>query len=192
MLQKNGLKAKPSKCVWGMETVEYLGHRIGKLQVAVPEARTKAITKYRKPQKLSDIRVFLGVTGYYQKLIRNYALIAQPLSAALRKTKPKEIIWTSEREKAFYMLKKALCDVCHLTIPMPEDTYFVYIDASYMGISGVLNVSREGQELPVVFLSRELHLVKRIMHHQKLNVWQWLTKLDSLKFTWWEIIHSCG
>ena len=42
------------------------------------------------------------------------------------------------------MLKKALCDVCHLTISMPEDTYIVYTDASYMGIGGVLSVSREG------------------------------------------------
>ena len=97
----------------------------------------------------------LGVTGYFLKIIRNYAFIAQPLSAALRKTKPKEII--SEREKAFDMLKKALWYVCHLTIPMPKDTYFVYIDASFMGIGGVLNVSREGQELSIAFFSRELH-----------------------------------
>ena len=94
VLQKNGLTAKPSKCVWGTETVEYLGHRIGKGQVAVPEARAQAITKYQKPQKQSDIMAFLGVTGYYRKFIRNYAFIAQPLSAALRKTEPKEIIWT--------------------------------------------------------------------------------------------------
>ena len=87
----------------------------------MPEARIKAITN-RKPQKQLDIRAFLGVTAYYRKFIRNYAFIAQPLSAALRKTERKEIIWTLEREKAFDMFKKALCDVCHLTIPMPEDT----------------------------------------------------------------------
>ena len=46
VLQQNGLTAKPSKCVWGVETVEYLGHRIGKREVAVPEARTEAIFKY--------------------------------------------------------------------------------------------------------------------------------------------------
>ena len=54
------------------------------------------------------------------------------------------------------MLKKAICDICHLTIPMPEDTYIVYTDASYIGIGGVLSVSREGQELPVAFFSRQL------------------------------------
>ena len=153
VLQKNCLTAKPSNSVWGMETIEYLGHRIGKGQVAVPEARTKAITKYQKPQKQSDIRAFLGVTGYYRKFIRNYAFTAQPLSAALRKTEPKEIIWTPEREKAFYTLEKPLCDVCYLTIPTPEDTYIVYTDASYMGIGGVLSVSREGLELPVAFFT---------------------------------------
>ena len=186
VLQKNGLTAKPSKCVWGMETVEYLGHRIGKGQVAVPEDRTQAISKYQKPQKQSDISVFLGVTGYYRKFIRNYAFIAQPLSAALRKTEPKEIIWTPEREKAFDMLKKALCDVCHLTIPMPEDTYVVYTDASYMGIGGVLSVSREGQELPVAFFSRQLLSSEKKYSSSKIECLAWLTQLDSLKFTWWE------
>ena len=56
------------------------------------------------------------------------------------------------------MLKKALCDVCPLTIPMPEDTYIIHTDASYMGFGGVLNVSREGQELPVALFSRQLRL----------------------------------
>ena len=109
-----------------METVEYLGHRIGKGQVAVPEARTQVISKCQKPQKQSDIRAFLGVTGYYRKFIRNYAFISQPLSAALSKTEPKEVIWTFEREKAFYRLKKALCDVYHLSIFMLEEAYIVY------------------------------------------------------------------
>ena len=103
MLQKNGLTVKLSKCVWGMETVEYLGHRIGKDHVAVPEARTQAFSKYQKPQKQSDSRVFVGVTGYHGKIIRNHAFTAQPLSAALRKTEPKEVILTPEREKVFYM-----------------------------------------------------------------------------------------
>ena len=101
VLQQNGLTAKPSKCVWGMETVEYLGHRVGKGEIAVPEARTEAIFKYQKPQKQSDIRAFLGVTGYYRNFIRNYVAIAQPLTAAFRKTEPKEVIWIPEREEAF-------------------------------------------------------------------------------------------
>ena len=65
------------------------------------------------------------------------------------------------------MLKKALCDVYHLTISMPEDTYVLHTDASYMGIGGVLSVSREGQELLVTFFHDSFILVKRITHLQK-------------------------
>ena len=93
------------------------------------------------------------------------------MSAALRKTEPKEIIWTPEREKAFDMLKKALCDVCHLTIPMPEDTYIVYTDASYMGIGGVLSVSiGKDRNCQLHYFQDSFVLVKRIIHHQKLKV----------------------
>ena len=69
---------------------------------------------------------------------------------------------------------------------MPEDTYIVYTDASYMGIGGVLRVSRKDRNCQLHSFQDSFVLVKRIIHHQKLNVWQWLTQLDSLKFTWWE------
>ena len=38
-----GLTAKPSKCVWGATSLEYLGHKIGGGLVDVPEAKVKAL-----------------------------------------------------------------------------------------------------------------------------------------------------
>ena len=102
MLQKNGLTAKPSKCVWGMEKVEYLGHRIGKGQVAVPEARTQAISKFQKLQKQSDFRAFLGVTGYYyRKFIRHYAFIAQPCLLPLERQNQRNLFGHLKERKHF-------------------------------------------------------------------------------------------
>ncbi len=37
-LRKAGLTAKPSKCEWGKSHLDYLGHRVGSGQVAVPES----------------------------------------------------------------------------------------------------------------------------------------------------------
>ena len=42
-LSEAGLTAKPSKCVWGARSLEYLGHKIGDGLVSVPEARIKAL-----------------------------------------------------------------------------------------------------------------------------------------------------
>ena len=40
-LREAGLTAKPSKCVWGARSLEYLGHEIGDGLVSVPDARIK-------------------------------------------------------------------------------------------------------------------------------------------------------
>ena len=85
LVQQNGLTAKPSKCVWGMETVEYLGHRIGKGEIAVPEARTRQSSNTKSHRSSQTFE----------------PAIAQPLTAALRKAEPKEVIWIPEREEAF-------------------------------------------------------------------------------------------
>ena len=40
-VSKNGLTIKESKCVWAAESLEYLGHVVGKGKLSVPEARVR-------------------------------------------------------------------------------------------------------------------------------------------------------
>ena len=49
---------------------------------AVPtESSVQAVLDYRKPTSRSEVRRFLGLTGYLRHLIPNYAVRAAPLSA---------------------------------------------------------------------------------------------------------------
>ena len=48
-LRQHKLMAKPSKCVWAAEKLEYLGHIVGGGMVAAPQARVVAIKNFRKP-----------------------------------------------------------------------------------------------------------------------------------------------
>ena len=61
-------------------------------------------------------------------------------------------------------MNDGFCYLCHtisqvssLTIPTPNDTFILQTDASTKVIAGILNVVREGEELPVGFYSRKLH-----------------------------------
>ena len=54
-LRKNGLTARPAKCVWGATELEYLGHTIGHGKVLVMEARFKAVRDFRKPVTKLDM-----------------------------------------------------------------------------------------------------------------------------------------
>ena len=57
----------------------------------------------------------------------------------------------------FYYRWHTLSQASSLTIPTPKDTFILQTDASTEGIAGILNVVREGEELPVGFYSRKLH-----------------------------------
>ena len=70
-LRRARLTAKWSKCEWGKEQLEYLGHRIGGGIVEVPEARVKAMAEFRQPVTKKDVRAFLGTTGITENLFQD-------------------------------------------------------------------------------------------------------------------------
>ena len=57
----------------------------------------------------------------------------------------------------FYYLCHTLSQVSSLTIPTPTDAFIPQRDTSTKAIAGILNVVREGEELPVGLYSRKLH-----------------------------------
>ena len=57
-LREAELTAKPEKYEWGTEYLTYLGHRVGREQVAVPETRADVMASYKKPQSQKNMRAF--------------------------------------------------------------------------------------------------------------------------------------
>ena len=154
-LRANGLTAKPSKCVWAVNKMEYLGFVVGDGQVSVPEARVAALMSFKQPVTKRDMRAFLGTVGYYRRFIPHFADKAYCLTKATAKTTPRRIQWTSEMLANFKCLCDCVCDVCVLHVPLQSDSFVLQTDASMCGMSGVLNVIRDGAELPVGFYSRQ-------------------------------------
>ena len=58
------------------------------------------------PTNVKQTQQFLGICNYYRKFIKDYAKIADPLNALLRKVKKFE--WTNTEQEAFNNLKNAL------------------------------------------------------------------------------------
>ena len=71
---------KKSKCSFENPTVRYLGHVISKDGVSVDQSKVECILHWPTLKTLKALRGFLGLTDYDRKFIRNYGLLAQPLT----------------------------------------------------------------------------------------------------------------
>ena len=103
VMQDNVLFAKKSKCSFAVSQVEYLGNILSARGVATDPSKVEAMQNWPTPKNIKQLRGFLGLTGYYRRFIKNYALISQPLTALLKKNAFK---WSDLAEEAFNQLKR--------------------------------------------------------------------------------------
>ena len=148
-LRDNQLYLKASKCSFAQEQLEYLGHVISAAGVATDKSKTEAMLHWPVPKSVTELRAFLGLTGYYRHFVRNYGIIAKPLTQLLRK---KMFSWSDQANQAFLQLKEAMSTSPVLALPDFTQPFTVEIDTCDGGIGAVL--LQHGQ--PIAFLSKAL------------------------------------
>lgn len=149
VLDQHQFYAKFSKCTFGVDKVDYLGHVISKEGVAVDPSKIAAIIDWAVPTTLAGLRGFLGLTGYYRRFVCNYASIAGPLTELLKKN---NFHWDENAHKAFDELKRAMTSLPVLVLPNFDLIFDVTTDASSFAIGAIL--SQNGH--PLAFFSKKL------------------------------------
>jgi hypothetical protein len=84
-LHANKLHVKRSKCSFGASFVAYLGHVISEGGVAMDSDKVVAVSSWPTPRSARGLRGFLGLAGYYRKFIKDFGIIAAPLTRLLRR-----------------------------------------------------------------------------------------------------------
>jgi len=67
ILKQHQLFARLSKCCFGVQQMDYLGHTLSGSGVAMDGTKLEAIQKWPEPHNLKQLRAFLGLTGYYRE-----------------------------------------------------------------------------------------------------------------------------
>jgi len=83
-LREHQLYMKASKCSFAQTKLEYLGHIISDKGVSTDPSKIEAMLQWPVPTTVTALRGFLGLSGYYRKFVKNYGLIAHPLTQLLR------------------------------------------------------------------------------------------------------------
>jgi hypothetical protein len=84
-LKTHDLFLKPEKCQFEQKRVEFLGVVLENATVQMDPAKTKGVADWPRPQRVKDVRSFLGFTGFYQYFIKGYSQIAKPLNELTHK-----------------------------------------------------------------------------------------------------------
>uniref|UniRef100_A0A0A9D2Y9 Reverse transcriptase domain-containing protein n=1 Tax=Arundo donax TaxID=35708 RepID=A0A0A9D2Y9_ARUDO len=113
-LRHHHLKLKRSKCSFGEPSVSYLGHIVTAEGVAMDCQKVQAVSDWPVPKNVRAVRGFLGLAGYYRRFIKDYGILAAPLTRLLKKD---GFAWSEEAIQAFTTLKHALSSAPVLQLP---------------------------------------------------------------------------
>ncbi|WVZ90060.1 hypothetical protein U9M48_036393 [Paspalum notatum var. saurae] len=114
-LRKNQLYGRFSKCELWLEKVALLGHVFTAGGVSVDPKKIEAVSNWKTPRNVTEIRSFLGLARCYRKFIENFSKIAKPMTKLLKDNVLFE--WDDECEGSFQCLKDKLTTTPVLTLP---------------------------------------------------------------------------
>ena len=137
-----------------------------------------AVQKFPVPKTIKNVQSFLGLTGYFRKFIKDYSLIAKPLSDLTRNTEKFQI--GALAIESFNKLKESLSKQPILQIYSQDAQTELHTDACKYGIGSILfQISNEDNKLhPVYYFSRKTQSSEENYTSYELEV---LAIISSLK-----------
>ncbi|KAA3466320.1 DNA/RNA polymerase superfamily protein [Gossypium australe] len=126
------------------------GHIVSAAGIRVDLSKISAILEWKPLKNVSEVRSFLGLTGYYRQFVKGFSMIATPLTKLLQKYV--KFKWSEMCQQSFEQLKALLTEAPVLVQPESGKEFIVYSDASLNGLGCVL--MEEGKV--IAYASRQL------------------------------------
>ena len=161
---KAGLRLQADKCQLFRDSIEYLGHEISARGVRPMPAYTEVVAKWPLPTTRTQVRTFLGKTGYYRRFVPSYSAIAAPLTSIVGQTdaatERAPLTLTPEMRHAFEELQRQLLQAPILAYPRFDSSEPFILDTDWSQaantMGAVLSQRQDGEERAICYGAKKL------------------------------------
>ena len=154
-LGTNKMRINPEKIQLCEEEVRLLGVTIDGVKQTPSEIKKNEALEYPRPTKISELRRFLGMVGWFRQFIQNYATKTENLTDGLRLDIPWQ--WTQAMEDEFNGMMGELRSMKALMLPDYNKEFMLRTDASDRGLgAALLQKDEEGRWRIIQWASRKL------------------------------------
>lgn len=176
IIKDAGLTLNLDKCAFLQSKIDYLGYEISEAGIRPGSAKINAVAKFKEPENVHELRMFLGLTSYFRKFVQGYATISYELYKLLKK----DVAWGwgPLQKEAFNRLIHILTTRPVLAIFQVGADVEVHTDASSKGLGGILLQRQDGELKPVAYFSRKTSKEESMYHSYELET---LAVVESLR-----------
>ena len=155
-----GLKLKPEKCKMLQTEVIFLGHMVSAAGIKPSPTNISKILDWPRPKTPRQVKQLVAMGSYYRRYVRDYASIVRPMVELTKKGK--RFIWSEACHHSFESIKKALVSADVMGYSLNEAGEFMLdVDASDIGIGGILHQEQDGRERVIAYASRALNKAEK-------------------------------
>nr|VZI00650.1 unnamed protein product [Spirometra erinaceieuropaei] len=154
-LSQFGVFINVSKCVFGAQSLFFLGHRVDASGCHPKDAKVSAIRDFPTPTSFQQLRRLIGLANFYRRFIPHSAQLMLPLTNLLRGNN-REFSFPDTAVEAFNRARKALADTTVLVHPIPDASLSIVADASNFATGAALQQQTPTGNQPLAFYSAKL------------------------------------
>jgi hypothetical protein len=136
-LREVNLKLNPGKCCFAAKSITFLGHVVSQQGTRPDPSKVTTVAHFPVPRTVTNVRSFLGLTGYYRNYVRGYSRLAIPLFELTKRDVA--FVWDLGCQEAFETLKVALVAAPILTRLDFNKPFCLDVDWSPKGVGAILS-----------------------------------------------------
>ena len=156
-LEQHDLVINRNKCVFGVNEIAFLGHRVNEKGITPLPEKVRVIRNFLKPRSVKSLQEFLGMLNYYHRFLPHIAAKLIPLYNALAgRKKHATITWSPETDTASNAAKTTLANATLLVHPVAGAPTALTVDVSQIAVGAVLEQLVINVWQPLGFFSRKL------------------------------------